>query len=77
MHEGGAYMHTVVDKSELNDWHTSTLQAFIEAEIERLEGMNIPLEFSETSFGAGAKTGYSQALSDQISHLKGLVTVKI
>lgn len=65
---------------ELFSWHTSTLQAFIEAEIARLEG--IKRRDTVRLLDGQVVTpyideGYNQAVNDQITHLTQLlVTLK-
>jgi len=49
---------------------TSRHNAYTKLLIEKIGERSIPLEFSETSFGAGYKVGYSHALSDIINLIK-------
>ena len=70
-------------REDVFNWHTSTLQAFIETEIERLGGMKKRMDVGDfgvdsVSFPSGEiwtqekRAGFNQAVSDQIIYLKQL-----
>lgn len=73
----------VISKIEsfVNDffsWHTSKLQAFIEAEILHLEGMKLGSQEKSRTFFVGMAAGvrmdtYNQAIDDQITHYQELL----
>ena len=85
LHDGNLPVENYTScEEEILSWHTTTIKAFIEAEIERLEGMKkeksiewrngiVPSDgLSPTE--AFTNTGFNSAIQDQITHLKELST---